>query len=60
MKTIGKESIFSSLKQDGLFSCRESVPAFQPFSTQTREWVRQYCREQIDVTKYRSVRNQVF
>ncbi len=60
MKIIGKESIFSSLKQDGLFSCRESVPSFQPFSPQTREWVRQYCREQIDVTKYRSVRNQIF
>lgn len=60
MKIIGKESIFSSLKQDGLFSCRESVPTFQPFSRQTRDWVRQYCREQIDVTKYRSVRNQIF
>jgi len=60
MKIIGKESIFSSLKQDGLFSCRDNVPTFQPFSPQTRNWVRQYCREQIDVTKYRSVRNQIF
>lgn len=60
MKIIGKESIFSSLKQDGPFSCKENVPSAKPFSRDTKAWVRRYCREQLDVTKYRSVRNQIF
>jgi hypothetical protein len=59
MKIIGKESIFTSLKQDGLFSCKESVPTAHPFSKEVKNWVRLYCREQIDITKYRSVRNQI-
>jgi hypothetical protein len=60
MKIIGKESIFTSLKQDGLFSCKESVPSARPFSPAAKDWARIYCREQIDRTKYRSVRNQIF
>ena len=60
MKLIGDESIFTSLKQDGPFSCRESVPTAHPFSTEVKDWIRRYCREQIDITKYRSVRNQIF
>jgi hypothetical protein len=60
MKIIGDESIFTSLKQDGPFSCQESVPSAHPFSKEVKEWVRSHCREQLDITKYRSVRNQVF
>lgn len=60
MKIIGKESIFTSLKQDGPFTCRESVPSAPPFSREVKNWVRLYCREQTDMTKYRSVRNQIF
>lgn len=60
MKLIGKESIFTSLKQDGLFACRDNVPFSHPFSREVKNWVRKYCREQIDMTKYRSVRNQIF
>jgi hypothetical protein len=60
MKIIGKESIFTSLKQDGLFACLDTVPTSSPFSGEVKNWVRRYCREQIDATKYRSVRNQIF
>ncbi|MEE4239879.1 MAG: hypothetical protein V2I36_00320 [Desulfopila sp.] len=60
MKIIGKESIFTSLKQDGLFGCKESVPSMHPFSREVKDWVQTYCCEQIDRTKYRSVRNQIF
>lgn len=60
MKLIGDESIFTSLKQDGLFSCKESVPFLHPFSRDVKDWVRYFCHEQSDVTKYRSVRNQIF
>ncbi len=60
MKIIGEESIFTSLKQNGLFSCKESVPFSHPFSKEVKDWVRSFCDEQVDVTKYRSVRNQIF
>ena len=60
MKVIGKESIFSSLKQNSLFACREDIPTFQPFSKAAKEWVRRFRKEQIDITKYRLVRNQIF
>lgn len=60
MKIIGDESIFTSLKQDGPFSCREKVPSAHPFSMEVKNWVRNYCHEQIDITKYRTVRNQIF
>lgn len=60
MRVIGKDSIFTSLKQDGPFSCEESVPCAHPFSREVKDWVRDHCREHNDVTKYRSVRNQIF
>lgn len=60
MKITGKESIFTSLKQDGLFACKDSVSSAHPFSLEVKEWVRRHCREQFHITKYRSVRNQIF
>lgn len=60
MKLIGDESIFTSLKQNGLFSCKESVPFPHPFSREVKDWVRYFCHDQSDITKYRSVRNQIF
>lgn len=60
MKLIGEESIFTSLKQDGLFACKENVPFAHPFSKDVKDWVRLFCHDQLDVTKYRSVRNQIF
>lgn len=60
MKIIGKESIFTSLKQDDVFACQDTVPFSSPFSKEVKDWVHHNCREQIDVTKYRSVRNQIF
>ena len=60
MKLIGDESIFTSLKQDGIFSTKDSVPFPHPFSSEVKEWVKTFCHERTDVTRYRSVRNQIF
>lgn len=60
MKLVSKDSIFTSLKQDGLFACNDRVPICHPFSDEVKDWVRRYCKDQLDVTKYRSVRNQIF
>ncbi len=60
MKITGNESIFTSLRQDALFACKDNVSFAHPFSKDTKDWVRYHCREQLDVTKYRSVRNQIF
>lgn len=59
-KLTGKDSIFASLKQDGPFGCGENVAVPAPLSREARQWVRNHCRLQTDITKYRSVRNQIF
>jgi hypothetical protein len=59
MEILGKESIFTSMKQDDLLATGFSVPFPHPFSKETKEWVRQYCGDQVNVTKYRAVRNQI-
>ena len=60
MELLGKDSIFTSMKQDDLFATSFSVPFIHPFSLEAKEWIRQYCNDQINVTKYRAIRNQIF
>ncbi len=48
------------MKQDALFACKDDVSFSHPFSREVKDWVRHHCRKQLDVTKYRSVRNQIF
>ena len=48
------------MKQSDLFATGFLVPFTHPFSREAREWVRQYCGDQINVTKYRAIRNQIF
>ncbi len=60
MDIIGSESIFTSMKQDGLFATGDTVPFTHPFSRETKKWVMRHCRNPINTTKYRTVRNQIF
>ena len=60
MELLGKDSIFTSMKQDDLFGTGFTVPFTHPFSLEAKEWIRQYCSDQINVTKYRAIRNQIF
>ncbi len=57
-RRIRKENIFFLLEQEGPFATRESAPAYNPFSRETREWVRTL-KKSVMATNYRVVRNQI-
>ena len=60
MSVLDKESIFTSMLQDGPFSIGDNPPAKNRFSKETREWVRGIYDNPLLKTKYRIVRNQIY
>lgn len=60
MSVITEDSVFTSLQQHGPLAVEESVDVSKPFSSHTRRWVKNLCRERINTTKYRALRSQVF
>ena len=60
MSVLSDQSIFAAMKQDGPFAVGESVSLDRPFSKPHREWVRRLLADQMQTTKYRAVRSQVF
>ncbi|MGD8619213.1 MAG: hypothetical protein PVH54_08490 [Gammaproteobacteria bacterium] len=60
MSVLSDQSIFAAMKQDGPFAVEESVSLDRPFSRWHREWVRRLMADQVQTTKYRAVRSQIF
>jgi hypothetical protein len=60
MNIISKNSIFTSMLQNGPFAVGEIPPFFHPFSREAREWARAIGGDSLMKTKYRAVRNQIF
>lgn len=60
MSVLSDQSIFAAMKQDGSFAVEESVSLDKPFSQQHRAWVKRLLADQVQLTKYRAVRSQVF
>ncbi|MBU0959920.1 MAG: hypothetical protein KKD01_12515 [Proteobacteria bacterium] len=60
MSILDKESIFTSMLQDGPFSVKEMPPFVHPFSKEAKEWVSSLQEDQLMKTKYRAVRSQIF
>lgn len=60
MSVLSDQSIFAAMKQDGPFAVKESVSLDRPFSREYREWVRRLMADQVQTTKYRAVRSQIF
>lgn len=60
MSVISEDSVFTSLQQHGPLAVEDSVCLTKPFSSHTREWVKNLCRERINITKYRALRSQIF
>jgi hypothetical protein len=60
MSVVDEKSIFIAMKQDGPFSVGDSLSFHHPFSRQTREWAKSFCHDRLTVTRYRSVRWQIF
>jgi hypothetical protein len=60
MSILDKESIFTSILQDGPFSVK-AMPSFvHPFSKEAKEWIKSFQGDQLMKTKYRAVRSQIF
>jgi len=60
VSVLSDQSIFAAMKQDSCFAVEESVSLDRPFSQQHREWVKRLLADQVQTTKYRAVRSQVF
>ena len=60
MSVISEDSVFTSLQQHGPLAVEDSVDVTKPFSSHTRKWVKNLCRERINSTKYRALRSQIF
>jgi hypothetical protein len=60
MSVIDKNSVFTSLLQNGPLAVEEEVALCSPFSAKTRKWVHVLMEDQNSTTKYRALRSQVF
>lgn len=60
MSVISEDSVFTSLQQHGPLAVEDNVDVTKPFSTHTRKWVKNLCRERTNTTKYRALRSQIF
>lgn len=60
MTVLSDQSIFSAMRQGGPFAVKDRVSLGRPFDRQKRVWVRELCADQVQMTKYRAVRSQVF
>lgn len=60
MSVISEDSVFTSLQQNGPLAVEENIHTHRPFSPSTRRWVKNLCKNRLNATKYRALRNQVF
>jgi len=60
MSVITEDSVFTSLQQHGPLAVEDGVYVTRPFSSHTRKWVKNLCKERINTTKYRALRSQIF
>lgn len=60
MSVITEDSVFTSLQQHGPMAVEDSINLSKPFSRQTRQWVKNLCRNKTNTTKYRALRGQIF
>lgn len=60
MSVLDENSVFTSLKQSSPLAVRDRVDSGPLFSADTRQWVRNLHRSELDVTKYRALRRQIF
>ena len=60
MSVITEDSVFTSMQQHGPLAVEDTIDLSHPFSERTRTWVKNLCRQQINSTKYRALRSQVF
>jgi hypothetical protein len=60
MSVLTDKSVFTSLKQKGPLAARDEVDLDRRFSPLSRAWVANLKLSELDVTKYRALRRQIF
>lgn len=60
MSVLDERSVFTSLLQQGPLAVRDSVELAEPFSHTSRQWVKNLKTNELNVTKYRVLRSQIF
>ena len=60
MSVLNEKSVFTSLNQKGPLAVPASIDLNKPFHHSIRSWVKQVRQSELNVTKYRALRRQVF
>lgn len=60
MSVLGHKSVFTSLHQNGPLATEPLVNLSKRFSPETRSWVTKLKSSELNVTKYRALRSQIF
>lgn len=60
MSVLSDQSVFAAMKQDGPFAVADRIELDRPFSREHRQWVKHLLADQVQTTKYRAVRSQIF
>ena len=60
MSVLNEKSVFTSLQQKGPLAAPDQVDLEHQFSPQSRAWVTNLKLSELDVTKYRALRRQIF
>ena len=60
MSVLNEKSVFTSLNQSGPLAARHTVDLGRRFSPESRIWVRNLKLSELNVTKYRALRRQIF
>jgi 5-methylcytosine-specific restriction endonuclease McrA len=60
MSVLNEKSVFTSLNQKGPLATPAVIDLNRPFHSPIRSWVRRLRQSELNVTKYRALRRQVF
>lgn len=60
MSVLNEKSVFTSLNQKGPLAAPPSIDLNSPFAHSIRSWVKRVRESELNVTKYRALRRQVF
>jgi len=60
MSVLNEQSIFATMRQNGPFAVEDSISLCSPFSQRQRHWVHALRADEVQTSKYRAIRSQIF
>ncbi len=60
MSVLSEQSIFATMRQNGPFAVEDSILLHSPFSQENRKWVHALRADEVQTSKYRAIRSQIF